>query len=452
MNQILVLVALVVGAACLVRLVEGLARRPDITAGLILLLQLIEVGVDKAYVPVPPISVSGASIYVADVAFGLVALAAFVRLLGIERLTVAHIGIIVAGGLAVFAVLRGATEMDIQQAANEFRGSFYFLSGTAYFMTVIGDRSMIARIQKLFLATAGLICCLVLVLWATTLSGGLAPKPFASPLFPGDSRVIGAGFTLILAQALLITLPELTHRFTRRGWMYYLPFLLFPVIVLLQHRTIWVALPFGLLVLGLRRPPSERGGIFKLLGFAAVTMVVIWLIMGGPESRLNRELEARTDTHTFEWRYEGWIELIEGPRAPQGTETLIGAPYGSGYEREVMEIEEFVAPHNYYVESYLRHGLLGVVALLFAYGVAITKLVRREEDRGTGGLKDPDVLLAIATLQLVFFVTYGPSLEQGILTGLILGTAALSPRKEAEAASHASYAGSRVGPIGPLPD
>jgi hypothetical protein len=419
----MVVVGLIAGAVGLVRLLETLARRPVFVAGLILAMQLVIVGIDPDLVPIPPISVGGASIYLRDVVFGLVGLAAFVRLLGMKRLSPAQIGIVVAGLLAALAVFRGITEVGVQQAVNEVRPSFYFLSGVFYFMTVIGEKSLLYRIGRLYLIAAGVLCLLVISLWITTLSGAPAPKPLATPHSPGDFRVIGAGFTLILAQGLLISLSGITgSRFAPPlGYLRFLPFLLLAVVILLQHRTLWVAAPLGLLVLAFRQRSTAKKGMVRIIGLAGGTILVLGLVFAGPENRLTISLEKRTDTHTFEWRYEGWVELLEGREAPQGTEVFIGAPYGEGYEREVFGAEEDVSPHNYYLESYLRHGLIGLGGLLIAYALAVGHLAKQRLGRGEGGLADPDVLLALAATQLIFFFTYAPSVEQGILAGLIVG-------------------------------
>ena len=167
---------------------------------------------------------------------------------------------------------------------------------------------------------------------------------------------------MIIAVALLMALPRMSGSKAAHplGRLRYLAFLFLPVVVLLQHRTVWVALAVGLLILAVRRHSNARRRALGLLGATALVVLTLGLLLSGQNDALTESLGRSTDTHTFEWRYEGWIDLLEGRQAPEGLDILIGTPYGLGYEREVLGIRQDLSPHNYYLETYLRHGLIGL--------------------------------------------------------------------------------------------
>ena len=340
MSVLSVMIALIVTAVVVVTLLQVFVNRPDIVAGSILGLQILDIAVDPKYMPA--ISAGDMSVYPADVVFAIVALAACVRVLATKRLFGAQVAILVTGLVTAIAVYRGISILGLQQAVNEARPSLYFLSGVAYFMTVVDDNRMVERIGRIFLAAAGLLSALVVILWIASLSGSPVPKPLATPVEFGGFRVIGAGQTMIIAVALLIALPRMggSKAAHPMGRLRYLAFLFLPVLVLLQHRTVWVALAVGLLILAVRRHSNARSRALGLLGATALVVLTLGLLLSGQNDALTESFGRSTDTHTFEWRYEGWIDLLEGRQAPEGLDILIGTPYGLGYEREVLGIRQ----------------------------------------------------------------------------------------------------------------
>jgi hypothetical protein len=423
MSVLTVAITLIVAGVVVVTLLQLFVNRPDIVAGLILGLQILGVAVDPEYLPA--LSAGEMSVYLADVVFAVVALAACVRVLATKRLIGAQVAILLAGLFTAIAVYRGISIVGLQQAVNEARPSFYFLTGVAYFMTVVDDNRMIERIGRIFLAAAGLLSVVVVILWIASLSGSPVPKPLATPAEFGGFRVIGAGQAMIIAFALLMALPRMSDPKVAHplGRLRYLAFLLLPISVLVQHRTVWVALAVGLLILAARRHSNARSRALGLIGATALVVLTLGLLLRDQNNALTESLGRSTDTHTFEWRYVGWIDLLEGRQAPEGLDILIGTPYGLGYEREVLGIQEDVSPHNYYLETYLRHGLIGLGALLLAFGLSVAALVRLTPRTTPLGLGTSDVLLALMATQLLYLFTYGPSPDQGIIAGIIIGGA-----------------------------
>jgi hypothetical protein len=82
----------------------------------------------------------------------------------------------------------------------------------------------------------------------------------------------------------------------------------------------------------------------------------------------------------------------------------------------------------------LRTGVVGLVALIALTAGLLRALWRL--DRGSGaatgpGLFGPDVLLALVAMQFVWFITWVPGAEQGIVTGLAIALVAARPRARA---------------------
>jgi O-antigen ligase len=316
----------------------------------------------------------------------------------------------------------------MESAVNEARPSFYFLSAASYFMTIVDENRLVDSISRVFLIAAGTLSLLVAVLWMASLSGSSVPRPLATPVEFGGFRVIGASHTMILTQALLIALPGgfLSRTAHPIGRLRHLALVLLPVALLLQHRTVWVSMAVGILVLVIRKRSTSRRSIVVLIGAVAALSLTVALVFGVQDNKLTESFERSGDTHTLEWRYEGWVELLAGRDAPQGIDVIIGTPYGLGYERQVMGTQVDLSPHNYYLETYLRQGVIGLSALVVAYALAATALSRSAQPQVSRGLTDPDVLLALVAAQVVFLITYTPSPDLGASAGIIVGAAATS--------------------------
>ena len=79
-------------------------------------------------------------------------------------------------------------------------------------------------------------------------------------------------------------------------------------------------------------------------------------------------------------------------------------------------------PHNFYIEILLRTGALGLLALLaLTVGLLVATWRRSTEDAGVFG---SGVLAALLMMQLIWFMTWAPGIEQGIVTGIAISLAA----------------------------
>jgi O-antigen ligase len=132
------------------------------------------------------------------------------------------------------------------------------------------------------------------------------------------------------------------------------------------------------------------------------------------------------NTGSVAWRVEGWAVLIS-QWAKSSMNWFTGEPFGTGFLRVVEGSNVVAGPHNFYVEMLLRTGIAGLLALFaLTAGLLIATWRKSMPDAGVFG---SGVLAALLMMQLVWFVTWTPGIEQGIVTGIAISLAAYAAEK-----------------------
>jgi hypothetical protein len=422
LTELIVLIGMVGLAACALVALEGFARAPVLVAGLILFHGAASI--TFAHVQGPVISVASITVFVPDLLFALVAGAAFVRMLGLRRLAFPQIGLVIIAGLALFSAARGAAE-DVAGSVNEFRGMLYFLSGALYFVTVEPTKEFLRKVTQYLYAAAILILATSILFWIAFLTGISLPEFIATAHETDGFRVVHADRTILFAQASLIALPAWQqsyahgHRLER-----FLAIIFIPAILIMQWRVIWILFIAGLAVAGWRGLALGRKVLIPVIGTALVALLLLPSIFAaGDAPSLDESLGAQATTaDTFFWRVEGWRALA-GSGAESTSEVFLGAPYGRGKLRVINEQEITSQAHSFYLDHYLRHGLLGLIALVLLYLWAIRRLWTTKNGNEQPGLTNPQMVLVIAVTQLIIFITFTPGMEQGLLAGIVLSVA-----------------------------
>ena len=309
-------------------------------------------------------------------------------------------------------VARGAALYGTPVALNEARGWTYLLAAGLYAATLpVATPRWWARALTSVCLWLGAVA---LVGYART---GLEPVQVRVNLAGElvDPRPVTAAGAALIAATVLLSTRWVHGRAVRRcGW------LLFAVLlVTLQHRTVWVAAAAaGCYLLATALRAGGRRQLSAVLTVAAGAVIVPALV----SSRLAAEsavAQSAADDDTFLWRLDGWGQLLHQSTAPQ--DVLLGRPFGSGFDRVIRGFEVAVSPHSQYVETYLRFGVVGCVALVLL-------LVAAWRSAGVAAAAfgvSPQVVRAVLLFVAAYGVTYRWDPFQLAVLGTVLGVAAL---------------------------
>ncbi len=413
---------LVAVAAVGVVLVEALVRRAELGAGLLLGATLLNaILVDK----VPAVTLPGGiRVQLHDVAFALVLAAGILRTLRMPRFAPVQRWVLLLCVMLLLSLVRGAAAFGPQHAIAEFRLFFAFVGGALYFATFPPSARLAGRVVQLWLATSVPLMVLVCLRWLATFAGidlGVPAEQFGAD---AAIKVLNGPYTFFLANAALLTMPSWQLRDERARRLTRLGMLLLLFVVLLDRRTVWLTMIIGIAVLTVRGRQLRRRTVAIVVGTVLLT-VAAFVALGGSSGEEPVTTSA-TGTGTLDWRIQGWSELLEGlSNGP--TQWLIGEPLGSGFSREVQGSEVQAEPHNFYVTTLLRTGVVGLLALMALSLGLLRALWRTPPGRGDRMLT-PGVFPALLAMQAVWFLTWIPGTEQGIITGLAVGVVAARGR------------------------
>lgn len=401
----------VVGVLILVGL-DLLVRRPILGAWVALSLVIVE-ALDYQ---LTSISLVGFRVSIADVGFSLLALAAVFRLIRAkgtrEQALLAFFGVLIIVGL-VFGV--GTVALDA--AVNEFRGYLGYVSSALYFSTVPLDRDTLQGILRAWLWVGIAVAGLVGVRWMGRLTGfdlGLFDATYDATI-----RVLDGPATMFLASTAVVLLLSGLYGAVASPRLYQRTGIVLLVIsIVLNRRTAWLALAVALVGLLIReRRIGQRAAIVAVLGLTVFTLVIPVFSESGTQERMTAR--SATDVGTLLWRVDGWVDLLEaGPDEP--AEYVIGLPFGSGYERTILGNVQESNPHSFYVQTFLRTGAVGLGVLLFLLTSTFVSLWKSHPERSTP--LSANVLVLLLLMQAVWFLTWPPLAEQGVILGLAAAT------------------------------
>ena len=169
---------------------------------------------------------------------------------------------------------------------------------------------------------------------------------------------------------------------------------------------------------------TEKGhrtkGVVKVTvaGLVVVTVIVIAALYGSLDmigNTVDQSFhEAFSDRSTFTGRIEGWQELVGEWSRGDLAGYLIGSPFGSGYARVQQGGVVTWTPHNYYLQTLLRTGVIGVFALIAVYGVGMYRLLWTESEPISHG----PLFFALLAMELAYFIPYPALFEQSIFSGV----------------------------------
>jgi hypothetical protein len=413
--MILFLFAAIVAFLVALVIANQLATRPVLAASIILLVYLFET------VIVEPVAIPLALlIYPADIVFVLLLLAAGIRYLnGMAHLTRMRWPVIVLIVLYAVALVRGFAAFGVKQAGVEGRESFYFLSGVLYFSSFsLGARTR-RSIVTVWMRASMALASLAVLRWMAVLAGLGIVEQWAAVLGAGY-RVLNASGANVIAVAFFASM-FLNIGSTGPLWQRKAFYLFGPVLLLLQHRTVWAVVLIGFLWLGLQEPKFRKQVIRATAALAVLGVFAVFFLFGSQSSVAVASLQdSASNEDTFVWRLAGWYQLLFANSARNPLNDLIGQPYGTGFERVFMGVRIITAPHSHYVEMFLRGGALGLFFLLLMYIRGMRRMKRLRGRLSRYVYPDSRFWALVLLLQLVYSFTYSLGYVQSILTGVAL--------------------------------
>jgi hypothetical protein len=409
--------ALVVAAALGVALLELLLRRADVAAALVFGSVVVQAYfIDR----VPALALpGGVQVYLTDMVASLILGAAVLRLLRLPRFDRFQRWLLLLGVLLLVSLVRGVAAFGMQPSIADFRQYLFFGGVALYFATFPVSIRLYDRIGRIWLAMTIPMMVLVSVRWLAVFAGIDLGVPAEKYGADAAIRVIDGPFTFFLAHAFVLTIPAWI-RGERERWIRWVSVLLLLFVLVLNRRTVWLAIVVGVAVLMLRdRRLGRRALVLVALGGVMTAVAFVWL--GGLQE--GSEPVVRSGSGNLSWRVQGWSDVVTAwSRSP--TDWAIGQPVGSGFTRQVEGIvtKTQYGLHNFYIEILVRTGFVGLVALV-ALTAGLLRALWRAPARDVG-LLGPGMLPALLAMQIVWYLTWPPGSEQGIVTGLAAAVAA----------------------------
>jgi O-Antigen ligase len=267
-------------------------------------------------------------------------------------------------------------------------------------------------------------------------------------------RVLTAQTAQVIALVLVVALASWTRVAQASPMRSGLAFLSVPFILVLQHRTVWMACVAALAAAVVLSALHRRARLAGVL----LPVLVCALLLGGlfalaPQSTISASLGNSTATNTLVWRVDSWQSLFSlwlqgGPQV-----WFTGKPFGASFTRFVESAgqETSVSAHSQYLSLLINGGVVAVAAYGYAAYRAVVGLWR--QFRQPGGEDEISVvaplLLACVSIS-VFGGAYNIDYAQALLLGLAMVVAQSAPADRvapARAAARASRLHARPLPL-----
>lgn len=411
---LLALVVLVLAGLGFVALVERFARDTVFGVAVVLGLYVLNVFIDDG---LPPIAPAGVTITLGDISFVLSISASAVLVLRRRSFRPTERLLLLLFGLIAWSLARGAVTYGVTTAFNEGRTMLY-VYGTALYVGLghldPDDRRRFGQVWQL---VGWALVGIAVFRWAAFLAGIPPTGIFSRVQEPGTLRVIDARSTLMLVAAVMMIAPRWLHgiattaerRFVVVGTL---------SVVLLQHRTVWVVFLLAGLYLAWEDP---RLGGRVVAGIAAVAVaagVLFYAFAPQDTSELRGVAQSPIESETLEWRVVGWQLLLEDPGFGIGG-AFVGRPSGAGWDRQIGFSEVTVNPHNWFIQDFLRVGLLGLGAHLAIVAAGWVRHRRSDVDEDPSQLLTPMVVRVWTVSALSFGMLWSMNIGYGVMLGLI---------------------------------
>ena len=349
------------------------------------------------------------------------------------------------GALAFFLVLllaihfaRGVEAHGLQTATNSSRSWFYLLSSLIYSATV--PKPWDRRAWRLIVVAGLALAAIAMPYLLTEGFHSTTRRVLVNGEFVDSRPVVAAGALLILQAAIVM----LALQWPSSRSALYGAGLAGAALILLQHRTVWIAAVtagfVGFVIWSRRRGREAHSLVFGATGLAVIVLPVVLGALARSSTLRVSAGETTQKKSTFQWRIDSWVDLVSSHHS--ASDIALGEPAGTSWVRVIFGERTDVSAHSSFVEAFLRFGVVGVALLL----LLLLLLFRRRTDIARlTGLTSTAVLLLLVT-QALFAVTYTLSAIEGAILGIFISSLAWERKTsdeealEAESRSRLHYA------------
>jgi len=370
----------------------------------------------------------GIYLYPGDVIFSFMAAVAIARLLFARNVPDRNWAWLAFGAVIFLSFALGMSKFG-RAAGTDFRTYFYLWACALYFLSFPLEIANKRSILKAWFVCTGFLLVLTVFRWIAEYFGLPIADSWRGTGAAAEIRVIPSHATLFLANSMVILLYFVTARIVK-GWGWLAVFTLLAVVLFLQHRSVWIATVLGVVALFAAFPGKVRSKLAQsaLLGTVLVGVPALAVIGYGKLDSLLYSVQksavtALDDRGTAGGRIYGWNQLLQ--RMEPG-DYVIGQPFGSGYDRYEFAGVRWKAtwdPHNFYVQTLIRAGVVGLLLLLAVYFVTMKRLLASREEPRPWDLP-PRILFVLLVMQLAYMMAYRFSYDQAIWLGIGISMAA----------------------------
>ena len=248
--------------------------------------------------------------------------------LKITPLNVVTIGYLLLFGLSLG---RGVFQFSVTDVGNEARGLMSEVLAVTYFLTIPHDKRIVKKVVVAYIVYSAALVAVCLAHYAGLSVGGTLgiAKDLVLSGNPLD-RGIPASAAASVELSVLFAISWAIYRRHSR-WLTAFVAVSVPVLIILQHRSVWAMLMFTVFAaILIDRPVSNY--MLKIGAVAIGAGLIVSLASIGAGQRIIGELrESATNADTLEWRFEAWQRSLTEDQSP--LTMLIGQPVGTGYLR-----------------------------------------------------------------------------------------------------------------------
>lgn len=370
----------------------------------------------------------GINLFFPDLTFLLLAFSASVRFFFAKDFPKKN----VAWFVFVFFVLISTATGLITFGSNggvQARSYFYFVVAGSYAMSF---RVSNEQLRSVFNA---LVVCTLLLIVTAFYRWVVYYTPITSLLPPGGTynidgpiRVIYSNHALVIAQVMV---AAFFFALATGGFAIsqLLSPLLLGMVIVLQHRSVWLAAMAGVLarfLLGKMKGGSTVRQLAFVAAIAAITAIPLAFNQGlstVSQQVSNSAAGALSGGGTGGERLQSWGEIIKNWYGAGARSIVIGQSFGSDNTRTVTDNRgeskqiSYIA-HNLYVQTLFNTGLLGLAAYLIAWAHVIFELHRI--CRTPRDDVFAEVLFVLIVMQTTYYVPYGVDYLQALIFGVAL--------------------------------